>query len=108
MEISLIIITNYPDAVWDMQDNNYETLVWHGPGEKPTLEEFESQWPEVSYKWESQKIEDDRRRAYSKVSDPIFFSWQRGENSEQDWLDTVQVIKDANPYPTKPGTEPVE
>jgi hypothetical protein len=25
--------------------------------------------------------------------------WQRGDNTEQEWLDAVQAVKDAYPYP---------
>jgi hypothetical protein len=41
-----------------------------------------------------------RAAAYREVSDPLFFGWQRGENTEKAWLDAVQAIKDANPYPS--------
>lgn len=40
-----------------------------------------------------------RRYLYAETADPLFFGWQRGENTEQDWLDSIQAIKDANPYP---------
>lgn len=40
-----------------------------------------------------------RRVAYQNESDPLFFEWQRGEATEQDWLDAVQAVKDAHPYP---------
>lgn len=40
-----------------------------------------------------------RQAAYQKTSDPIFMQYQRGESTEQEWLDAVQAIKDANPYP---------
>lgn len=30
--------------------------------------------------------------AYQFRSDPIFFKWQRGEATEQDWLDEVAAI----------------
>lgn len=40
-----------------------------------------------------------RREAYQREADPLFFGWQRGDNTEQEWLDAVQAVKDANPYP---------
>jgi hypothetical protein len=46
-------------------------------------------------------VEDQRRAAYQTESDPLFFGWQRGDNTEQEWLDAVQAVKDAHPYPTK-------
>lgn len=40
-----------------------------------------------------------RKLGYQMYSDPIFFQWQRGEKTEQEWLDAVQAVNDANPYP---------
>ena len=34
-----------------------------------------------------------RAIAYQEESDPIFFKWQRGEATEQEWLDKVAEIK---------------
>ena len=44
-------------------------------------------------------IEYERRMMYWEKSDPLFFSWQRGETTEQEWLDAVQAVKDQLPYP---------
>lgn len=44
-------------------------------------------------------VQEARRQAYILESDPLFFGYQRGDNTEQDWLDAVQAVKDANPYP---------
>ena len=44
-------------------------------------------------------VEDTRRAQYQLVSDPLFFGWQRGDNTEQEWLDAVAKIKKDNPYP---------
>lgn len=64
-------------------------------------------WTYVKGKWVSpilpaptiEQVEAARRLAYQTDSDPLFFGWQRGENTEQDWLDAVQAVKDAHPYP---------
>lgn len=34
-----------------------------------------------------------RAEAYRNESDPIFFQWQRGEATQQEWLDKVAEIK---------------
>lgn len=39
-----------------------------------------------------------RRGAYSSEADPLFFGWQRGENTEQEWLDKVAEIRARHPY----------
>lgn len=38
-----------------------------------------------------------RQAAYEAEADPVFFRWQRGEASEQDWLEVVQMIRDRHP-----------
>ena len=34
-----------------------------------------------------------RHLAYQQEADPLFFKWQRGEATEQDWLDSVAAIQ---------------
>lgn len=46
-----------------------------------------------------EKIKEQRRLAYSKESDPIFFKWQRGEATEAEYLDSVEQVKLKYPYP---------
>jgi hypothetical protein len=48
---------------------------------------------------ELEMAEYNRRINYAEKADPLFFGWQRGENTEQDWLDAIQAVKDAHPYP---------
>lgn len=43
-----------------------------------------------------------RQNAYQQTADPIFFQYQRGEKTEQEWLDAVQAVNEANPYPEAP------
>ena len=39
-----------------------------------------------------------RRGAYQSEADPLYFGWQRGENTEQAWLDKVAEIRARYPY----------
>lgn len=34
-----------------------------------------------------------RGQAYIKEADPLYFKWQRGEATEQEWLDKIAEIK---------------
>jgi hypothetical protein len=38
-----------------------------------------------------------RRAAYAAESDPIYFMWQRGEATQQQWLDKIAEIKARHP-----------
>lgn len=40
-----------------------------------------------------------RAEAYKLESDPLFFKWQRGEATQQQWLDKVTEIKARYPDP---------
>jgi hypothetical protein len=44
-----------------------------------------------------QSQEDQRRQAYQQEADPLFFKWQRGEATQQDWLNKVAEIKARQP-----------
>lgn len=59
-------------------------------------------WEAGAYQRAYDAVTEARRVAYQVESDPIFFQYQRGEKTEQDWLDAVQAVNDANPYPPAP------
>ena len=40
-----------------------------------------------------------RASAYKNEADPVFFKWQRGAATEQEWLDKIEEIKLRYPYP---------
>ena len=40
-----------------------------------------------------------RAAAYANEADPLFFKYQRGEATEQEWLDKVEEIRARYPYP---------
>ena len=37
-----------------------------------------------------------RKQLYIKEADPLFFKWQRGEATQQEWLDKIAEIKAQN------------
>jgi hypothetical protein len=60
-------------------------------------------WAASEYQRTYDEVTKNRQVGYQSTSDPIFMQYQRGEATEQEWLDAVQAIKDANPYPVKEG-----
>jgi hypothetical protein len=68
-----------------------------------------SGWFYVDGKWEPpapyvptrEDVEHMRQAAYAEFSDPVFFEYQRGDATKQEWLDAVQAVKDAHPYPVE-------
>ena len=60
-----------------------------------TKEQVETEKKEA----ELQRVEANRRNAYKKESDPIYMRWQRGDATEQEWLDKIEEIKERFPKP---------
>lgn len=40
-----------------------------------------------------------RRLGYQAISDPVFFQWQRGEKTEQEWHDAIEQVNALYPIP---------
>lgn len=99
MDISLVLTRKYSECLWELHGFEYDGLVWLDESEKPTQEELESQYAQVVYEIEYKRVEDVRRAEYTATTDPIFFSYQRGEATKEEWEQAVQKIKTDNPYP---------
>ena len=101
-DYAAVLTANYPGAQWTLSGNDYATLVWYDDTPKPSQEELDAAWPQVQYEQQRATAETQRRNAYTQEADPLFFSYQRGEATEQDWLDAVESIKARYPYPEAP------
>lgn len=44
-------------------------------------------------------IKEQRRQAYARESDPLYFKWQRGEATQEEYLASIEDIKMRYPYP---------
>ena len=97
-----VLIANYPGAQWSLSGNDYDTLEWYDDTPKPTQAELDAAWPTVDYNNQVAAVEQARRADYEATSDPLFFEWQRGDGTEQAWLDAVAAVKAAHPYPPAP------
>ena len=87
-----------PGKQWSLNGDTYEGLVWHEKTGKPSksqLNEWVSQMPPIL---QNKKAEQSRADAYKKESDPLFFKWQRGEATEQEYLSKVEEIRARFPY----------
>lgn len=68
------------------------TQVWNVTD--ATAEEIAERKAQLTAQAEAQRAE-----AYRTESDPLFFKWQRGAATEQEWLDAVAAIKARYPDP---------
>jgi hypothetical protein len=65
---------------------------------------LDAAWPQVEYQRAFDEVRNARHAAYAAPDGPdaIFLQWQRGDATEQDWLDSVALVKDQHPYPPAP------
>jgi len=101
-DYAAVLTANYPTAQWAISGNDYDTLEWYDDTPKPTQAELDAAWPTVDYNNQVAAVENARRADYEATSDPLFFEWQRGDGTEQAWLDAVAAVKAAHPYPPAP------
>jgi hypothetical protein len=99
MDIPQILSRKYSGMEWTLNGDTYDGLTWLSESPKPSEDDLLSLWPEVQYQVAYERVEKARQIAYATTSDPIFFEYQRGDKTEQEWLDAVQAVKDAHPYP---------
>jgi hypothetical protein len=70
--------------------------------ERPMTDEEKAErakWKKEQPAREKALAEEIRRQAYVRISDPVYFQWQRGEKTEQDYLDAVAQVKKDYPVP---------
>ena len=88
-----------PGAQWTLFGNDYAGLTWLDESAKPSQAELDAAWPQVQWDREYAQAQRDRHAAYVSNADPVFFRWQRGEATEQDWLAAVASVDESHPYP---------
>jgi len=99
MNIPTILLSKFAGAEWTLSGDDYTGLTWLSDTPKPNKKALEALWAEVQYETAYAQVEQARRAEYQATTDPLFFEFQRGDATEQAWLDAVQTVKDANPYP---------
>lgn len=73
----------------------YENILVHDKSKKlPSKSDCEKGIKALQAEWDAKAIDQQRQLAYQVEADPLFFKYQRGEATEQEWLDKVAEIKD--------------
>ena len=91
---SLILIHNYPNDEWSISDNDYSTLIWVTPSQKPTQEELDAQWDAVVAKIEAVSYKGKRAAEYPSIPDQLDLLYHGGMDA---WKTAIQAIKDKYP-----------
>lgn len=91
------VVTNVVVADAPLADNWIETDQ-AGPGWLYQDGQFTAPPPVVPTQAEQ---EAKRQAAYTAEADPLFFKWQAGEGTEEEWKTKRQEIRDRYPYPAE-------
>ena len=58
-------------------------------------------WDAGAHDRATEDVRRSRQNAYQQTADPLFFKFQAGESTKEEWLDARQQVVDDNPYPAK-------
>ena len=100
-DYAAVLSALFPSAEWFIDGEGYEGLAWLSDTDKPTQAELDAAWPQVQRDRAVAQARLERHAAYAAPDGPdaIYLQWQRGDATEQDWLDAIQAVKDAHSYP---------
>jgi hypothetical protein len=103
MDIPAVLTRIRPGASWALNGDNFAGLTWLDDSPAPTLAEVEAAWPSTQAALENDQARRGRLSAFRDEADPLFFGWQRGENTEQEWLNKCEEIRQRFPYVPVPA-----
>lgn len=95
----IILNAQYPGAQWTLNGDTYDGLTWLDDTPKPTQAELDALWPTVASETAAAAASNRRHYAYITESDGLFFQWQRGEATKEEWLEAVAKVQAENPNP---------
>lgn len=76
----------------------YENIIVHDKSKKlPSKSECEKGIKALQAEWDARVINQKRQSDYQAEADPLFFKWQAGEITEQEWKDKRVEIKERYP-----------
>lgn len=81
-----------------MENETQGTIIIERPMTKEEKAERAKWAKEEPERIKEQAIEA-RRIGYTQISDPVFFQWQRGEKTENDWHDAIAQVNKLYPIP---------
>jgi hypothetical protein len=98
-DYAAVLTSIRPGASWSISGNDWTTLQWFDESAAPSQAECDAAWPQVQYDLAYAQVQAERHAAYVSDADPLFFRWQRGQGTEQAWLNAVAAVDAAHPYP---------
>ena len=62
MDIATVLTRKFPDALWNLVDDDYAKLEWLSDSKKPTKAELEKLWPVVQADIEAERVAREERK----------------------------------------------
>ena len=91
-----------PGAEWVLRGEEYAGLEWLDTKQaKPTEAEINAEVAKLQAELPNKLAKENRAKAYAAEADSLFFKAQRGEATQQEWLDKVAEIQQRYPYEVK-------
>jgi hypothetical protein len=94
-----------PNALVRYQGNDlaFADITWLDSRTQPTEAACDAAWPQVEYEAAYANTESARQSRYVAETDGIFFEAMRSGAALTPWVDAVELIKTALPYPEQPA-----
>jgi len=97
MDIAEVLNRIRPNTSWKIKDT-YESLVWLDENStKPSYEEIETHWKSIEKEILEERARELRQSAYQAEADPLFFKWQAGEGTQEEWIEKRKEIRQRYP-----------
>ena len=98
MDYAIILADKYEGRQFSVGET-YESIVALDDGPIPSQQELDALWPEVQHTRAVRAVEAQRAQAYRDEADPLFFRYQAGEATKEEWEQARQAVRDRYPYP---------
>ena len=82
-----------PGALWELENENYNTLIWRDKVQsKPSQEEVEAEALRIQAEWDRTEYQRLRALEYPPIGDQLDALWKGGD-AAADMLARVQAVK---------------
>ena len=87
-----------PGSEWTLRGDELEWLDKNQT--QPSEEEIQQELERLQAEYPKKVAQASRAAAYSQEADPLFFKYQRGEVTKEEWEAKIEEIRQRYPYPS--------
>lgn len=98
VDLTSVLASLRPNAKWAVRDNIIQWL--DETQTQPTEKEIQQELQRLQEEYPKKVAQASRAAAYSQEADPLFFQYQAGEVTKEEWLAKREEIRTRYPYPS--------